>query len=762
MEEAKKNSENQKYRLIDYQILIDGKRPDTPSEFEDWLEKNKNSILTEKEVKEIKNKYKGINITVERVKTELPGANIIKFIEELIQTIPYSKELKEWIKLHGLNESLNNTQYDREQAEKKIAEKWENLKEQFPEVANAQTREQFEEWEKTAKISDDQKKTLTEKNISLSSAWQYKKYYDIRHNIQYDDKQLEQFTIDWEKAAAAHPELKNIQTGNEFAKWQENHADISKRLWDQKNFAHEQKTINALRSTKNTPSLIFKLATKNYTPKSTERMSLSEQKNQQTPDEYMKKYNELPIATQKAIQRHEKKLAQKPPRSSSKFKKRYGYIKTLKFTPTEIALKKIAYQETKHAKKKTGKEQKSFNWNLESEKTYQAAWLAYLDQQLEKETSSPEPEPQSPDESESAATSDSHSSPNISDMRKAMPENSPGPATRETGRGIGNTARSLRTGQGAARAMGQAARAGAQAARQAALAAGRAIIFNPYVWIPLLILLLLIILYIIIFQTGNEEKNQNVLQLAKTGPDSAKNGDSLPYTITVTYPGTAQDIIITDHLPDGTKYIEAPEGKYDATTNTVTWNLASIIGSSSATPINNVNKDLKLTLEATKDNTVLANFASATLIGATTSSTSAATNNNTTAVNTNNCNSNPLINNFGDPQCTFTKEKLAQLIQQKDPQHIQEWFTIVKKESNYDPNYFSSHRINGVSNPVEGWGLFQMGISDPNDPYNQGDTDWETQTTNAINYNNTKLIPANQAFCYWESARESGIAKNCK
>jgi hypothetical protein len=55
-----------------------------------------------------------------------------------------------------------------------------------------------------------------------------------------------------------------------------------------------------------------------------------------------------------------------------------------------------------------------------------------------------------------------------------------------------------------------------------------------------------------------------------------------------------------------------------------------------------------------------------------------------------------------------------------------------------------------------------MGISDPNDPYNQGDTDWETQTTNAINYNNTKLIPANQAFCYWESARESGIAKNCK
>lgn len=112
---------------------------------------------------------------------------------------------------------------------------------------------------------------------------------------------------------------------------------------------------------------------------------------------------------------------------------------------------------------------------------------------------------------------------------------------------------------------------------------------------------------------------------------------------------------------------------------------------------------------------------------------------------------NPL-GNFGDPNCDFTIEELTQQLQSIDSSNVDNWLAILAKESGFNPNDYNP----GAVDPAGAWGLFQMGRG-LNGQYDHGDVVWNLQATNAINYNKID----NNKFCYWEAARELGIAKNC-
>lgn len=111
--------------------------------------------------------------------------------------------------------------------------------------------------------------------------------------------------------------------------------------------------------------------------------------------------------------------------------------------------------------------------------------------------------------------------------------------------------------------------------------------------------------------------------------------------------------------------------------------------------------------------------------------------------------------NFGDPDCSYTNQGLAQLLQEVDRNNSTFWYLIAECESSKWPNaYFLCPE--GKTWPDEGctpeekgaWGLFQMGWVKPNNPpyYGGGAGPWIDQAHGAINRN--KLVN-NESFDYW-------------
>ncbi|MBU4017020.1 DUF11 domain-containing protein [Patescibacteria group bacterium] len=151
----------------------------------------------------------------------------------------------------------------------------------------------------------------------------------------------------------------------------------------------------------------------------------------------------------------------------------------------------------------------------------------------------------------------------------------------------------------------RAARA-AYAAAQAAYAIGSTIASLVSLKVLIIIIFIIIIIVLLITLFGGNLNTSATAQLTASGPIFAKIGDRLDYTITVNYPGAAEDIIITDQIPDGTEYVNAPQATYDPVSNTVTWNIAAI---------NNTNTTLSLTLLATKDNNYIINTLKGKVLG---------------------------------------------------------------------------------------------------------------------------------------------------
>jgi uncharacterized repeat protein (TIGR01451 family) len=173
-------------------------------------------------------------------------------------------------------------------------------------------------------------------------------------------------------------------------------------------------------------------------------------------------------------------------------------------------------------------------------------------------------------------------------------------------KGIKAAQKGVQTAQKTARAAQAAIRA-AQVAYTAVTA------FLGLGWETILIIIIVVLIIVVLKHVGilgiSTYSNP---QLTSSGPVFAKIGDKLNYAITINYPASEQNIIITDQLPQGTEYVNAPQATYNPATNTVTWNVTKIIKSTTASPSANINTTLSLTLLATKDNNYIVNLVTGT------------------------------------------------------------------------------------------------------------------------------------------------------
>ena len=116
---------------------------------------------------------------------------------------------------------------------------------------------------------------------------------------------------------------------------------------------------------------------------------------------------------------------------------------------------------------------------------------------------------------------------------------------------------------------------------------------------------------------------------------------------------------------------------------------------------------------------------------------------------------NPL-GNFGDPNCNFSPEALAQHLQSLDPVNWEKYYDIAFIEGGYA---FKPLSYNPSSTSGSAWGLYQMGheaypnLGIPrqmNTQYDRGDVEWHLQASNAVNYNNE--LSDSLKWCYWAAA----------
>jgi hypothetical protein len=282
---------------------------------------------------------------------------------------------------------------------------------------------------------------------------------------------------------------------------------------------------------------------------------------------------------------------------------------------------------------------------------------------------------------------------------------------------------------------------------------------------------------------GNKDQSTNEanvmkLTLSKTGPAATANAGNYDYTITYAFPLPAQDLVITDKLPQGVDYVSSPAKKinYDTATKTITWKLSENQPPDNGNVYNSINGSFTFTVHTTlKDTTVFNLGAEGTIIGATAG--------NNLPINVarskNDCNGRydlsvlPNNENFGDPQCTFNytdlneREKLFTILKNLDPEHATDWFVnIVSCESGYNPNAYNGNSTSGKG----AYGLFQMnpaprvniGRTGATGPqiYDIGDVVWNQQADNAVHYNEY-LIKSGKQFCYWECAKRLWPASGC-
>ncbi len=141
--------------------------------------------------------------------------------------------------------------------------------------------------------------------------------------------------------------------------------------------------------------------------------------------------------------------------------------------------------------------------------------------------------------------------------------------------------------KGAGGAAGGGAAAGGEAVAAGAAAAGAGM---PVALIVLIVVFVIILLFGFIFMFNNPEPS--ILSITKTGPETASSGEEITYQINVSYPDTAENIIIKDRIPSETDYVSSsPSARFDASTRTATWSLSEFIS-----PINNVNTTLNISL----------------------------------------------------------------------------------------------------------------------------------------------------------------------
>lgn len=217
-----------------------------------------------------------------------------------------------------------------------------------------------------------------------------------------------------------------------------------------------------------------------------------------------------------------------------------------------------------------------------------------------------DPEEQIPQDSEQQGDTSSNTYPGqwSSDKAQKLYNLSQTPKKiRNLKKGVKNAGKIAKGAVKTARSTIQAARA-AYAAAQATYAIVSTI--ASLVSLKVIAIILIIFIIIVMFKIfiGDNSSSSSNAQLTSSGPIWAKIGDKLDYTISLNYPGNAKNIIITDKIPAGTEYVNAPQATYDPATNTVTWNIPATTSTT-----------LSLTLLATKDNDYIINILKGTILG---------------------------------------------------------------------------------------------------------------------------------------------------
>lgn len=358
-----------------------------------------------------------------------------------------------------------------------------------------------------------------------------------------------------------------------------------------------------------------------------------------------------------------------------------------------------------------------------------------------------------------------------------------GAAAAEAGAITGSTAGGAAAGTAAA---GSATAAGGAAGATAASAP-----LWPWiliVGIALLILFLIIFFIIGLLSDGELSSSDSLVSISKSGPTQVDNGSSITYSISASYNGTADDVVIRDSIPENTEYVStAPSAKTldesgqetsDLTLiKNIEWSLKEIqntSGKSTYTP-----QDLTLTIRPLTPDIYVLNQAEAEVIGGVGNPNITPGPSGIIPPNEDNCNGyytnlinkNPLKKNFGDPNCTMLanskpedKDRLFSLFQQLDPTYADFWFfTIVPCESSYNPNNYANyyaelHDEYPNLDPDGVWGLLQMGSdldgdgSGKNGPLDRGDVNWEKQVSNAIDYSRWITTQGGGQWAYWQCA----------
>lgn len=312
----------------------------------------------------------------------------------------------------------------------------------------------------------------------------------------------------------------------------------------------------------------------------------------------------------------------------------------------------------------------------------------------------------------------------------------------------------------------------------------RALFSSPVFWIILFVALFIYIL-IMIFAAESAANNPDIqVTINKSGPEEVPNPDdsnrsNIRYTIDVSTDQPVDDIILYDTIPEGTKYVDASGEKElnteDGKITSVVWSVTKNASESTeASDSAGLSGSFTLTVKPEQSDFWVMNIAGALAFGG--EDEGGTSNGEYISPSSDNCSgkynitSNPLHKNFGDPQCTFTKKKLFDLLMQlenQDRKRVNDWYVrIVPHESSYNPNAF----FGGSPDSGGAWGLYQMGSSSPpgkpppapglNGQYDRGDVNWEIQTENAVKYNQDCRKKGGD-YWYWEAARNAGIAKPC-
>ena len=267
-------------------------------------------------------------------------------------------------------------------------------------------------------------------------------------------------------------------------------------------------------------------------------------------------------------------------------------------------------------------------------------------------------------------------------------------------------------------------------------------------------------------QLALSSAEQNPLSVQKTGSDEVGNEGEIKYTISVSYPFEAEDVIVIDPLPIEVAIIPeknttiqcTPTNEQAGTPEYADKDVAPCVAGSreirwsakenGLTPPINTSFDVVVKALPSANDSWVVNTATGTTI-------ITEVDGENLSASTTNCGLPEYQQwmdilpgekkglNYGDPACTFTRDGLASLLQQLDPDDALDWYCLAEHESKYNPNAYNPNSTSGRG----AYGLFQMNPPGSWSEYDNGYVKWELQAYNAVTYRRDEI---NDSWAYWD------------